>query len=464
MGARQTNNLNAISRAVLAACFTLSLLWGVEATGEPKVGSSTGKSSKGGSKDAVDGSAKHKGPISEEAKRQYSSDLGDIKSKEEAATKTISNPSKGGGGSKEPTSDYSGAGGTASTAERSAQDIVQTAQEREQAAQQQRQDILQAIQQGQRNGEYSPQHVNEMRNVFSSSSRPKDSQLEALHPKLQDPAFALRTNQDHINELREKQQQYTRVAETAQAMSKKLNTNEKNIDSLGSGIANRPALGARNATYPTAAYPSSGRREFSTPDRKFGKFNGSSVGSASGGDDSSAGFDNQTGARYERSSDGTLARNGGGLPGAPGGKGNAAGTARAAEKTAAAETQKTDGEKILNSEGKALLAGMLKELQADLKGSRGSGEQAPAPVGIDGKLGNPIVERGLASVKDNTLLGGAILSITNEVSDKLRFGSAETFANNSTLNDLDVLGIDKSLFQRVNDAIRKKASAQGGLQ
>ena len=309
----------------------------------------------------------------------------------------------------------------ATQATQAAQQLAASASQRQRAAEQERARILQGVQQGVREGQFSQAQAGEMQRLFADHPRPTDQQIEKLHPKLQDPAHALRINGDELTALKATKTEFTEVALNTAQMERKLAGISRRSDSLGAppaGGAAYPAAASRTpASKPLTAASSLAFRG----EAKSGSASGRGVALAPAAHGSDPGAVISTLAPASTSL---------GLGAPPGG-------ARSERDEAAAAR--------LGADGTAMMAGLFQDLRHDL-----SRREAPAAGTLGaGKLG--AAAGGSVAGTDGSLLGAAVRSVHAEATRGLR-GTAEQGTPG------------KSLFVRVSEAIRKKSAREGGLQ
>lgn len=315
-------------------------------------------------------------------------------------------------------------------------------------ATQRRSDILDTISTGAQSGQYPVSSVGHLHQLFKSDPLPKDENIDQLHPKIQDGAYALRTNQEELDILKNAHQNFTRTAETARGIERTLQGHANRGTTLAPG---RIQGGRENARYPGAARAAAGTLGSGNKNSESSITNRSEKGLESGRSEGiAAGLDSA-------SSGGSAAVGSVDMSAVPQGK-----TASKEEKLSTLEARPgdkapgSDATKQLSSEAKAMLAGMMKELKDDI--AKGPGGDAKTPMTVTDKNGKKVV---LDHVPEGSALEGMLLTMEGK-SEGRKVPSAvsqdrePSSASSIQLRDLDILGIDKSLFARVKDYLRER--------
>lgn len=314
-----------------------------------------------------------------------------------------------------------------------------SAQQRISDALARRDQILGSVEAGAQGGRYPMQDVQKFQTLFQDSRTPDNDQIQKLNPSLHDAAHALRTNNQELDYLGQVKDKYDHVAQDAREMQRKLDGISDRSRSLGAKAASAKAG--------TAAYP----LKLSSADRAQEPGNGQSrPGSAR---------ENDLGAAPGRgiSNDLPSAVAGEGSASKAGGTaGNQAGAATALSPVGASG-EPAKGQ--LSEEGKKMLAGMLSELKADIANGQASGNALAVPEGA----GSGVEELAKAEGRSQSLIGGAILDISQAASGEHGRlpASVKGYSKNQghQPSDMDFFGIDKDLFKRVNECIRRSSVA-----
>ena len=129
------------------------------------------------------------------------------------------------------------------------------------------------------------------------------------------------------------------------------------------------------------------------------------------------------------------------------------------------DENKQDNGKSLSEEGKALLAGMLKELQGDLA----KRDAKAGSIGPDGLLGKSHIEFGISASdsQSESPIGNAVFEIVSKKDASQREPSSEkelrglTSLDHGSMAELDILDINRTLFERVHTYLKHKAGPKG---
>lgn len=309
-----------------------------------------------------------------------------------------------------------------------------------------RNEIREQIYAGAQSGRYPVQSVQDLNQMFKANPRPPDEEIEQLHPEIRDGATALRINQEERDVLKEAHEKHTKTANAAQGMHNTLQGHAERGTTLAPGGIRG---GRGNAAYPTGIKGGAGINA------------GNSVNNAS---DITSRSEEQLEAGRSQGIEAGLAggKTGGPLAAASGAldaKGDAKkdnkGAPNGPEQKSAQAPAEADGKKTLSSEGKAMLAGMLKELKDDIaKGLIGGDQKNMVVTDASGK------KVAIDNVPSGSALEGMLLTMDSKGAQRgpasLASGpsSPELPASSQQLSDLDFFGIDKSLFVRVKDYFR----------
>lgn len=315
-----------------------------------------------------------------------------------------------------------------------------------------RTEIIRQINYGAQSGAYPVQSVQQLHEMFKANSLPPDKDIQRLHENIQDGATALRINQEERDVLTETHETYTRAANAARGMHKTL----QGYMDRGTTLAPGGVPGGKgNAAYPTGVkggavlkVGSSGKNQSDVTSRseeqlETGRAQGIEAGlggGTGGGSDSLTAFGKNDAKKADEKRDGK-------------------GSPSQAEGKLAGGPAEGEGKKVLSSEAKTLLAGMMMELKADIAKGIGSGDKKDIVVtdanGVRLKIND---------VPAGSALEGMLMTMSPKEAGRAPSsgGPAAFFtaggmpAPGQQLSNLDFLGIDKSLFARVKDYLRSR--------
>lgn len=277
-------------------------------------------------------------------------------------------------------------------------------------------------------GRYTLEEVSRVRELLKENPTPKEEEIATLPRKVQDIARGLATNYREMKMLDEKRNQYNNVAAGAQNISQKLKGNAARAETI---------LPTAHDTKYSAKFGRSGEN---TP-------SSSSITGRKSYFSSAGGIGSSLTSLIDKTSDEQQGRK------------------RFAPSTASSHLPVKEEDKPLSGKNLDLIAGMMSELDYDLKTNLASaldGNGEPA-------VGNGLPESMPEGVDESSVLGGAILAQVEPPA--IATGANGTAAKGNALRDrspssitlhadLDFLGADKDLFKRVNEQMRRRAGGE----